>query len=121
MPTHMAGAVAPAAACPANVNQRKAPGAMSAIAFIVRPVSPRVACIFGASSAISILLRLVVRALVVLLLCAVAEGACLPQVACRRAALRQSANFLLRTGNQVRRCLSSGWFSVRRFRTQSPP
>src|SRR5215472_16920909 len=58
MPIHMEGAVAPAAACPANVSHRKAPGAMSAIAFIVRPVRPRVDFISTeAWSAIMILLR----------------------------------------------------------------
>src|ERR1700693_1505118 len=45
MPIHMAGAVAPAADCPANVSQRKAPGAMSAMAFIVNPVKPKVGVI----------------------------------------------------------------------------
>src|SRR5215472_8119697 len=59
MPIHMEGAVAPAAACPAKVSHRKAPGAMSAIAFIVRPVRPRVDFIStGAFSAIIILLSL---------------------------------------------------------------
>jgi hypothetical protein len=44
-------------ACKKNVSQRKAPGAMSAIAFIVRPVKPKVVCIFtGAESAIHFLL-----------------------------------------------------------------
>src|ERR1035441_10778451 len=42
MPIHIEGAVAPAAACPAKVSHRKAPGALSAIAFIVRPVKPTV-------------------------------------------------------------------------------
>src|ERR1700756_1553997 len=52
MPAHIAGAVAPAAACPAKVSQRNAPGAMSAIAFIVNPVKPNVGFISTASSAI---------------------------------------------------------------------
>src|SRR5579863_1666161 len=52
MPIHMAGAVAPAAACPAKVSQRNAPGAISAIAFIVSPVKPNVGFISTASSAI---------------------------------------------------------------------
>ncbi len=42
MPIHMEGAVAPVAPWIANVSQRKAPGAISAIAFIVRPVRPSV-------------------------------------------------------------------------------
>jgi hypothetical protein len=33
------------------VNHRKAPGAISAIAFMVRPVRPNVACILGSSFA----------------------------------------------------------------------
>jgi hypothetical protein len=42
-----------------NVSQRKAPGAMRAIALLVNPVNPRVACICGAfCSAMSILLRI---------------------------------------------------------------
>src|SRR6185312_1530549 len=53
MPIHMDGAVAPVAACGAKVSQRNAPGAMSAMAFMVRPVRPSVACISGALSAIS--------------------------------------------------------------------
>ena len=42
MPLHIAGEVAPSVAWVTKVSQRKAPGAMSAIAFIVRPVKPRV-------------------------------------------------------------------------------
>src|SRR5580698_6597831 len=53
MPIHMAGAVLPVAPWIAKVSQRNAPGAMSAIAFIVRPVRPSVAFISGAWSAIS--------------------------------------------------------------------
>ena len=49
MPTHIAGPVAPVAAWMKNVSQRKAPGAISAIAFIVRPVRPNVGFILGAS------------------------------------------------------------------------
>src|SRR5208282_1077792 len=56
MPIHIEGAVAPAAACPAKVSQRKAPGAISAIAFIVRPVKPTVDFISAEFSAISVLL-----------------------------------------------------------------
>ena len=41
----MAGGVCPAVACMKKVSQRKAPGAMSAMAFIVNPVKPNVACI----------------------------------------------------------------------------
>src|SRR5713226_9081136 len=52
MPIHIAGAVAPAAACPAKVSQRNAPGAMSAMAFMVNPVKPNVGFISTASSAI---------------------------------------------------------------------
>jgi hypothetical protein len=50
----MAGAVAPAADCPAKVSHRKAPGAMSAIAFIVNPVKPNVGFISADASAIFI-------------------------------------------------------------------
>ena len=42
MPAHMDGAVAPAVPWATKVSQRNAPGAMSAIAFIVKPVNPRV-------------------------------------------------------------------------------
>src|ERR1700693_3358505 len=59
MPIHIDGAVAPAAACPANVSQRKAPGAMRAMAFIVKPVSPRVCFISPVVSAIAILLSFI--------------------------------------------------------------
>src|SRR5579862_3534690 len=45
MPIHIEGAVAPSVAWGANVNQRKAPGAMSAMAFIVNPVNPKVGVI----------------------------------------------------------------------------
>ncbi len=38
----MEGAVVPAVPCCTKVSHRKAPGAMSAMAFIVRPVRPRV-------------------------------------------------------------------------------
>src|SRR5580698_2695932 len=48
----MEGAVAPVAPWMANVSQRNAPGAIRAIAFIVRPVRPKVAFISGAVSAI---------------------------------------------------------------------
>src|SRR5258708_5426515 len=43
----MAGVVFPAVAWMKKVSQRKAPGAISAIAFAVRPVKPNVACILG--------------------------------------------------------------------------
>src|SRR5579872_3669633 len=56
MPIHMAGPVVPAAACPANVSQRKAPGAMSAMAFIVNPVRSKVCFISLVFSAIGNLL-----------------------------------------------------------------
>src|SRR5215472_11332490 len=56
MPSHMAGAVAPAAACPAKVSQRNAPGAMSAMAFIVSPVKPNVGFISADASAIEFFL-----------------------------------------------------------------
>jgi hypothetical protein len=46
MPIHIEGAVDPSVAWGANVSQRKAPGAMSAIAFIVSPVNPKVGVIF---------------------------------------------------------------------------
>ncbi len=50
MPIHMAGAVdgwpaTPVVAWMKKVSQRKAPGAMSAIALLVSPVRPSVACI----------------------------------------------------------------------------
>src|SRR6202140_231745 len=45
MPIHIEGAVEPSVACGANVSQRKAPGAMSAMAFIVNPVNPKVGVI----------------------------------------------------------------------------
>src|ERR1017187_5656642 len=57
MPIHIEGAVAPAAACPAKVSHRNAPGAISAIAFIVRPVKPTVDFISTEFSAISVLLK----------------------------------------------------------------
>src|ERR1019366_1481289 len=57
MPIHIEGAVAPAAACPAKVSHRKAPGDISAIAFIVRPVKPTVDFISTEFSAISVLLK----------------------------------------------------------------
>src|SRR5690349_4367702 len=47
MPAHIAGPVAPVVDWMKNVSHRNAPGAMSAIAFIVRPVRPRVGCSFG--------------------------------------------------------------------------
>ncbi len=58
MPIHMEGAVAPVVAWMKKVSQRKAPGAMRAIALLVKPVKPSVACICGAlfSSAMSSLL-----------------------------------------------------------------
>src|SRR5271169_4459299 len=46
MPIHIEGDVAPSVAWGAKVSQRKAPGAMSAIAFIVSPVNPKVGVIF---------------------------------------------------------------------------
>src|ERR1035441_8039294 len=49
MPAHIDGAVAPAVPWATKVNQRKAPGAMSAIAFIVKPVRPRVGFIVGSA------------------------------------------------------------------------
>ena len=58
MPAHMAGAVAPAVPWATKVSQRKAPGAMSAMAFIVRPVRPRVGFIVTSElSAIGYLLN----------------------------------------------------------------
>ncbi len=48
MPIHMEGPVEPVAAWIWNVNHRNAPGAIRAMAFMVRPVRPRVACISGA-------------------------------------------------------------------------
>jgi hypothetical protein len=42
IPIHIEGEVWPVVAWMKNVSQRKAPGAMSAMAFIVRPVKPRV-------------------------------------------------------------------------------
>jgi len=48
MPSHMAGAVAPSVAWGRKVSQRKAPGAISAMAFIVNPVKPSVGFILGA-------------------------------------------------------------------------
>src|SRR5579863_5797042 len=45
MPIHIEGAVDPSVACGANVSQRNAPGAMSAMAFIVNPVNPKVGVI----------------------------------------------------------------------------
>src|ERR1017187_295040 len=59
MPAHMDGAVAPALPWAAKVSHKKAPGAMSAIAFIVRPVRPKVGFIVtSALSAIDCLLRI---------------------------------------------------------------
>src|SRR5665213_2711263 len=54
----MEGAVAPVVAWRKKVSQRKAPGAMRAIALLVKPVRPSVACICGAfvSSAMNCLL-----------------------------------------------------------------
>src|ERR1035441_1280088 len=49
MPAHIDGAVAPAVPWATKVNQRNAPGAMSAIAFIVKPVRPRVGFIVGSA------------------------------------------------------------------------
>src|SRR5689334_19346477 len=58
MPIHIAGAVLPAVPWATNVSHRKAPGAISAMAFIVRPVNPSVGCISGAEfSAIESLLE----------------------------------------------------------------
>src|ERR1051325_2925581 len=45
MPDHMEGPVTPVLAWMKKVSHRNAPGAMSAIAFIVRPVRPSVGCI----------------------------------------------------------------------------
>src|SRR5271165_181417 len=45
MPSHIAGAVTPVVAWMKKVSHRNAPGAISAMAFIVNPVSPRVAFI----------------------------------------------------------------------------
>jgi hypothetical protein len=45
----MDGAVAPAVPWATKVSQRKAPGAMSAIAFMVKPVRPRVGFIVGSA------------------------------------------------------------------------
>jgi hypothetical protein len=45
MPIHIEGAVDPSVACGAKVSQRNAPGAMSAMAFIVNPVNPKVGVI----------------------------------------------------------------------------
>src|ERR1700686_203630 len=45
MPIHIEGPVEPSVACGANVSQRNAPGAMSAMAFIVNPVKPKVGVI----------------------------------------------------------------------------
>src|SRR5271169_4416003 len=45
MPIHIEGDVAPSVAWGAKVSQRKAPGAMSAMAFIVTPVNPKVGVI----------------------------------------------------------------------------
>src|ERR1700730_12970209 len=56
MPIHIEGEVAPVLSWIANVSQRNAPGAISAIAFIVNPVSPRVAFISGADVSAMILL-----------------------------------------------------------------
>jgi hypothetical protein len=44
MPIHIAGAVTPCRLI-AKVSQRNAPGAMSAMAFIVNPVKPKVGVI----------------------------------------------------------------------------
>src|ERR1700694_3344444 len=45
MPSHMSIPVVPVVAWMKNVSQRKAPGAMSAMAFIVNPVNPKVGVI----------------------------------------------------------------------------
>src|SRR5665213_2434881 len=45
MPIHIEGAVAPSVAWGAKVSHRNAPGAMSAMAFIVNPVNPKVGVI----------------------------------------------------------------------------
>ena len=42
MPIHIDGPVTPVVAWMKKVSQRKAPGAMSAMAFMVRPVRPTV-------------------------------------------------------------------------------
>jgi hypothetical protein len=58
----MEGEVVPSVAWRTKVSQRKAPGAMSAIALLVSPVRPRVDFIWGAfCSAMSILLESEVR------------------------------------------------------------
>ena len=51
MPNHMSDAAigAPYRLCMAKVSQRKAPGAMSAMALEVRPVRPNVALVVGVS------------------------------------------------------------------------
>jgi hypothetical protein len=63
IPIHIAGDVAPVPPWIANVSQRKAPGAMSAIAFIVRPVKPRVGFISGPvfSAIVNFLLKMIFR------------------------------------------------------------
>ena len=53
----MEGPVAPVVAWMENVSQRKAPGAMSAMAFIVRPVRPRVFCISTVPTLVSSAMR----------------------------------------------------------------
>src|ERR1039457_365052 len=57
MPIHIEGAVEPSAAWPAKVSQRKAPGAISAMAFMVKPVKPSVGFISAGASAIAFLLQ----------------------------------------------------------------
>src|SRR5579864_3019746 len=52
MPSHIAGPVTPVVAWAKNVSHRNAPGAMSAIAFIVSPVKPNVGFISTGASAI---------------------------------------------------------------------
>src|SRR5579863_1596056 len=45
MPIHIEGAVDPSVACGAKASQRNAPGSISAMAFIVNPVNPKVGVI----------------------------------------------------------------------------
>jgi len=52
IPSHIAGPVTPVVAWIKKVSQRNAPGAMRAMAFIVRPVRPRVGFISTGASAI---------------------------------------------------------------------
>jgi hypothetical protein len=60
MPVHMDGDVTSSAPWIAKVSQRKAPGAMRAIAFMVNPVRPSVGFISGAvlSAIDNLLLRI---------------------------------------------------------------